>query len=133
MDRRSFIKSLALVATSAAIAKAIPAPLRHMPLAEAVDDGPWIPCDGRSLKCTSYPELFRALGDGAIYGPGDGESTFRIPDCTGIVEQFTAAKEDGNPLSPKWDLIYMIAARPDAGMPPGWIHTAFVDHAQSAA
>ena len=36
----------------------------------------WLPCDGRALKCVSYPDLFDAIE--RTYG-GD-ESTFHLPD-----------------------------------------------------
>lgn len=38
----------------------------------------WFPCDGRAISRTTYPTLFAALG--TIYGPGDGSTTFNIPD-----------------------------------------------------
>lgn len=59
----------------------------------------WMVCDGRSLYCRDYPELFRALGflyshPGDTYGPQatydadtlnslPDDSTFRVPDYRG--------------------------------------------------
>lgn len=38
-------------------------------------------CDGRELDRTTYATLFSAIGTG--YGPGNGTSTFNIPDYRG--------------------------------------------------
>lgn len=46
---------------------------------ERIPDG-WMICDGRELKLSDYPELFRAIGN--TFG-GNGESLFRIPDLRG--------------------------------------------------
>lgn len=41
----------------------------------------WLECDGRELIRTDYVVLFNAIG--TTYGPGDGTSTFNIPDYRG--------------------------------------------------
>lgn len=46
--------------------------------------GAWFRCDGSEVPRT-YAELFRVLGDGAIFGAGDGATTFNVPDFN---EQF---------------------------------------------
>lgn len=42
-------------------------------------------CDGSAVSRTTYATLFAALDDGAIYGTGDGSSTFNLPDLRGRV------------------------------------------------
>ncbi|MBI9050198.1 MAG: phage tail protein [Anaerolineaceae bacterium] len=42
----------------------------------------WLPCDGRLLQISEYPELFQLLR--TTYG-GDGVTTFGIPDLRGRV------------------------------------------------
>lgn len=42
-----------------------------------IPDG-FLPCDGRALLRSEYAELFKVIG--TIYGEGDGETTFNIPD-----------------------------------------------------
>jgi len=41
----------------------------------------WIPCDGRPLLKSSYPQLFSLLG--TTFGGGDGVYSFNIPDLRG--------------------------------------------------
>ena len=41
----------------------------------------WLPCDGRAVKRSDYPELFEAIG--TAYGEGDGSTTFNLPDLRG--------------------------------------------------
>lgn len=38
----------------------------------------WLVCDGRAVSRSAYPKLFAAIG--TTYGPGDGRTTFGIPD-----------------------------------------------------
>ena len=38
----------------------------------------WLPCDGGVVSRTTYANLFQAIGIG--YGPGDGSTTFNLPD-----------------------------------------------------
>lgn len=45
--------------------------------ASAIPDG-WLLCDGRTVSRSSYSGLFAAVG--TTYGPGDGSSTFHLPD-----------------------------------------------------
>ncbi len=40
----------------------------------------WLPCDGRELDATAYPELFAALG----YSYGGSDGRFRVPDYRGV-------------------------------------------------
>lgn len=52
-------------------------------LAMPVTDIPegYLECDGSQISMTVYPELYAVLG--LSYGPGDGETTFQLPDYRG--------------------------------------------------
>ncbi len=41
----------------------------------------WLPCDGREVGRTEYPELFALIG--ISYGDGDASTTFNVPDMQG--------------------------------------------------
>ncbi len=41
----------------------------------------WLLCDGSAVGRTTYPELFSAIG--TTFGPGDGSTTFDLPDLRG--------------------------------------------------
>lgn len=41
----------------------------------------WLPCDGRELTASAYPELFAVLG--GAWGQSPEEGTFRLPDLRG--------------------------------------------------
>ena len=45
----------------------------------------WLLCYGQAISRITYSALFTALGNGTIYGAGDGSSTFNLPDCRGRV------------------------------------------------
>jgi len=50
----------------------------------SVPDANWVFCDGALLLRTDYPELFDLYdADGLPWGPGDGSTTFGIPDLRG--------------------------------------------------
>lgn len=53
----------------------------------------WMLCDGRSLSCSAYPELFAVLG--YLYG-GEAES-FRLPDYRGL---FLRGVDAGSGMDP---------------------------------
>ena len=42
--------------------------------------GGWLLCDGSAISRTTYENLFNVIG--VIYGAGDGETTFNLPDLT---------------------------------------------------
>ncbi|CAF1561027.1 unnamed protein product, partial [Didymodactylos carnosus] len=44
---------------------------------------PWLLCNGATVSRTQYRRLFTVLGQ--RYGPGDGNSTFNLPDLRGRV------------------------------------------------
>lgn len=41
----------------------------------------WLPCDGRAVSRTAYPELFAAIG--TRHGDGNGSTTFNLPNLIG--------------------------------------------------
>lgn len=41
----------------------------------------WLVCDGSAVSRVTYADLFAAIG--TTYGPGDGSSTFNLPDTKG--------------------------------------------------
>lgn len=43
----------------------------------------WLKCDGSLVSRTTYAKLFAVIG--TTYGPGDGSTTFRLPDYKGRV------------------------------------------------
>ena len=47
----------------------------------SVPDG-WLLCNGDTISRETYTDLFNALG--TVYGAGDGETTFRLPDLRGL-------------------------------------------------
>ncbi|HEV2153178.1 phage tail protein [Bradyrhizobium sp.] len=71
----------------------VPAQLRDLiipagaiwPYAGASVPSGWLLCAGQNVSRTAYPNLFAALGGGAIYGFGDGSTTFTMPDLRGRV------------------------------------------------
>lgn len=48
--------------------------------AAAAQDG-WLSCDGSAVSRATYPNLFSAIGE--TWGPGDGVTTFNLPDFRG--------------------------------------------------
>ena len=59
----------------------------------------YLKCDGAQVSRTQYPELFAAIG--TIYGPGDGSSTFNLPDLRG---EFIRSLDDGRNIDAGRDL-----------------------------
>jgi len=41
----------------------------------------WLPCRGQAVSRTAYVDLFVAIG--TAYGPGDGATSFNLPDLRG--------------------------------------------------
>jgi len=50
----------------------------------------WLKCDGSPVSRTSYKSLFAAIG--VSFGPGDGATTFNLPDLRGV---FLRGIDDG--------------------------------------
>lgn len=42
----------------------------------------WLRCDGTAVRRQAYAGLFNAVGTAAPFGPGDGSTTFDLPDLT---------------------------------------------------
>lgn len=53
------------------------------PYAGAIAPPGWLPCDGAAVSRTTYAALFAAIG--VTFGPGDGSTTFTLPDTRGRV------------------------------------------------
>jgi len=49
----------------------------------------WLPCNGAAVSRATYVRLFGAIG--TAYGPGDGVSTFNLPNLVGRVVLGTSA------------------------------------------
>jgi len=58
----------------------------------------FLACDGSAVSRTMYPDLFSAIG--TTYGPGDGSTTFNLPDEEFLKGMANSAPVygDGNPL-----------------------------------
>jgi microcystin-dependent protein len=54
----------------------------------------WLPCDGRLVGRTNYPELFDAIG--TTYSGGDGVNTFGLPDYR---DRVLVGASGGKPLN----------------------------------
>lgn len=55
----------------------------------------WLECDGSAISRTTYADLFGIISDD--YGPGDGSSTFNLPDYRG---QFLRGWDHGAGVDP---------------------------------
>lgn len=55
----------------------------------------WLAADGSVISRTTYARLFSRIG--TIYGPGDGTTTFKIPDLRG---EFTRFLDNGRGIDP---------------------------------
>lgn len=60
-----------------------------MPYAGATAPTGWLLCYGQAISRTTYADLYSAIG--TTYGPGDGSTTFNIPDLRG---RTIAGKDD---------------------------------------
>jgi|GEM_PF-6297577 len=58
----------------------------------------WLACDGADISRATYDELFQVVG--TLYGPGDGSTTFNLPDFTNRSPMGAAAwGSAGEPLT----------------------------------
>lgn len=55
----------------------------------------YLECNGQAVSRTQYPELFTAIG--ILYGPGDGTTTFNVPDLRG---EFIRGADNGKGIDP---------------------------------
>lgn len=60
-----------------------------IPFAGAVSPSGWLLCYGQAVSRVTYGILFAAVG--TTYGPGDGSTTFNVPDLRG---RAVAGKDD---------------------------------------
>ncbi|KAB8027425.1 phage tail protein [Fluviispira multicolorata] len=63
---------------------------------ENIPDG-YLPCDGRELVRSQYPQLYNVIGDN--HGNGNGSTTFHIPDYRGLFLRGVGANENIAPES----------------------------------
>ena len=54
-----------------------------IPYTKSVVPEGYLVCDGSAISRSEYPELFTVIG--TVYGPGDGSSTFNLPNLSGCV------------------------------------------------
>lgn len=57
-----------------------------------------IPADGQDVSRTDYAELFSVLGE--FYGPGDGSTTFTVPENNRFDKGYQQLLSDGNYTTP---------------------------------
>lgn len=62
--------------------------------------------DGRAVSRVTYSALYAALDEGALYGNGDGSTTFNLPNWSGSV--LVGANADSG--SPVWGTTYPIGS-----------------------
>lgn len=55
----------------------------------------WLPCDGRTVLRTQYPDLFAAIG--TTWGAGDNMTTFQLPEVRG---EFFRGWDNGRGVDP---------------------------------
>lgn len=58
----------------------------------------YLECDGTQVSRADYPQLFAVIG--TAFGPGDGSSTFHLPDARGF---FLRGWSHGTPLASRFD------------------------------
>ncbi len=64
----------------------------------------WVPCDGRALACSQYPELFAVVG----YAYGGADGLFHIPDYRGGPLRATGQPAAGQPAAGLEGVTYII-------------------------
>lgn len=57
----------------------------------------WVACDGSAISRTTFSALFTAIG--TTWGPGDGSSTFNVPDLRGRVAVGIGSHSDVSTLA----------------------------------
>lgn len=57
----------------------------------------WLECNGQAISRTTYADLFAAIG--TTFGPGDGSTTFNLPDLCGRIPIGYGTGTDGNGTS----------------------------------
>lgn len=66
-----------------------------LPFAMATPPSGWLQCDGTAVSRTTYARLFAAIG--IVFGPGNGTTTFNLPDLRG---EFVRGHDDGRGVDP---------------------------------
>ncbi len=75
--------ALAMQQLFQAVSAAALVPGELKPFAGATAPNGWLACDGSAVSRTDFPDLFQAIG--TDWGPGDGATTFNLPDLRGKV------------------------------------------------
>ena len=63
--------------------------------ANSTAPGGYLECNGQAVSRTQYPELYTAIA--VLYGPGDGTTTFNVPDLRG---EFIRGADNGKGTDP---------------------------------
>jgi microcystin-dependent protein len=71
------------LATTAFVRSLLPAGIGPLPWLGATAPAGWLLCDGSAVSRTTYAALFAEIG--TTCGPGDGSTTFNLPDMRGRV------------------------------------------------
>jgi microcystin-dependent protein len=64
-----------------------------LPFAMAVTPSGWLAANGAAVSRTTYAALFAAIG--TLYGVGDGNTTFNLPDLRGYFVRGSGTNTDG--------------------------------------
>lgn len=64
-----------------------------LPFAMAVTPSGWLAANGAAVSRTTYAALFAAIG--TLYGVGDGNTTFNLPDLRGYFVRGSGTNSDG--------------------------------------
>ena len=70
----------------------------------------WLLCDGSAISRTTYATLFSIIG--TSYGPGDGSTTFNIPDSSGRVSVGVGTHADVNTVGKNEGMATVANRRP---------------------
>lgn len=62
--------------------------LLDWPIAGSIPEG-YLVANGQTVSRAAYPGLFAVIG--TFYGDGDGSTTFKLPDCTGLFRMGASA------------------------------------------
>ena len=64
-----------------------------VPFAGTTVPAGYLLCDGSAVLRTTYADLFAAIG--TTYGPGDGNTTFNLPNCDGFLPIYDSSSALG--------------------------------------
>lgn len=119
LSRRRFLAGSAAAAAAATLsAPAIAAlPVEAPAVAEA-----YLPCAGQAVSRSVYAELFDVIG--TVYGAGDGETTFNLPDLSLGPRATVLPRHGGREPAVLLEYAIVTQAPPVPNLPPpGFIFT----------